>query len=41
MWEILSGKERGAKYRRLDLAQRRAVIEILRATKPDLPVTFR
>ncbi len=42
MWQILSGQERGARYRAaLSLADRRAIVEILRETKPDLPSYFR
>ncbi len=40
MWRILSGEERTAKYERLSLADRRAIVEILRDTKPDLPDYF-
>jgi hypothetical protein len=41
MWQILSGAERGTKYARLSLADRRAIVEILRDTKKDLPEYFR
>jgi hypothetical protein len=41
MWQILSGEERGAPYDRLTPADRRAVVEILRDTKKDLPAYFR
>ena len=40
MWKILSGDEKGAKYARLTLVDRRAVVEILRETKKDLPGYF-
>jgi hypothetical protein len=41
MWEILSGNERQARYRSaLSLADRRAIVEILRETKPGLPSYF-
>jgi hypothetical protein len=41
MWQILSGNERLARYRSaLSLADRRAIVEILRDTKPDLPAYF-
>jgi hypothetical protein len=40
MWDILSGAVRGQKYARLTLADRRAVVEILRDTKRDLPPYF-
>jgi hypothetical protein len=41
LWAILSGKAAGAQYRQLSAVDRRAVIEILRDTKPDLPAYFR
>ena len=41
MWLILSGAVVGARYERLSFADRRAVVEILRGTKPDLPDYFR
>jgi hypothetical protein len=42
MWEILSGTERQPRYRSaLSLADRRAIVEILRDTKPELPAYFR
>src|ERR1700678_417040 len=37
MWEVLSGAEKGTRYARLSLLDRRALIEILRETKPGLP----
>jgi hypothetical protein len=41
MWEVLSGEERGDRYRSaLSLADRRAIVEILRDTKRDLPAYF-
>jgi hypothetical protein len=40
MWEILSGEAKDAKYQRLTLADRRAVVEILRETKKGLPDYF-
>jgi hypothetical protein len=40
MWQILSGKDRAGKYARLSLADRQAVVEILLATKEDLPDYF-
>jgi hypothetical protein len=40
MWEIISGKERAGKYARLSSAERRAVVEILRETKKELPSYF-
>jgi hypothetical protein len=41
MWQILSGAEKGDRYARLSLADRQAVIEILRETKKGLPDYFR
>jgi len=41
LWAILSGKVADAQYRQLSAVDRRAVIEILRDTKPDLPAYFR
>jgi hypothetical protein len=41
LWEVLSGKDTDARYRRLSAPDRRAIVEILRATKPDLPAYFR
>jgi len=42
LWEVLSGQERGERYRSaLPLADRQSIIEILRDTKPDLPGYFR
>jgi hypothetical protein len=40
MWEVLSGAEKGTRYARLSLSERRAIIEILRETKPGLPGYF-
>jgi hypothetical protein len=40
MWKVLSGADAAAKYRRLSLADRRAIAEILRDTKRDLPPEF-
>jgi hypothetical protein len=41
MWQILSGNERQERYRAaLSLADRRAIVEILRDTKPGLPSYF-
>jgi hypothetical protein len=40
MWLVLSGKVPDAKYARLSLADRRAVIEILGETKPDAAAYF-
>jgi hypothetical protein len=41
LWAVLSGNIHDAKYARLSLADRRAVVEILRDTKLGLPVYFR
>jgi hypothetical protein len=41
MWEVLSGKESGPRYKGLSLADRRAIVEILLATKKGLPDYFR
>ena len=41
LWEILSGEDRSAPYRRLSAADRQAILEILRDTKDDLPGYFR
>ncbi len=41
MWQILSGQEKEKKYARLSPADRRAIVEILRDTKPDLPDYFK
>jgi hypothetical protein len=41
MWEILSGRERDPRYTTaLPLETRRAIVEILRDTKKDLPGYF-
>jgi hypothetical protein len=40
MWQILSGKDKSPKYARLSLADRLAVVEILRETKKNLPNYF-
>jgi hypothetical protein len=40
MWQILSGAERSDRYATLTQADRTAVIEILRDTKPGLPDYF-
>jgi hypothetical protein len=41
MWSVLTGKVRGDRYTRLTAADRQAVIEILRDTKPGLPDYFK
>jgi hypothetical protein len=40
MWQVLSGDERGDRYRALTVADRRAIVEILRDTKRGLPAYF-
>ena len=40
LWNVLSGKESDRKYSKLSADDRRAIIEILRATKADLPPYF-
>ena len=41
MWQVLSGRERDARYlSALSLADRQAIVEILRDTKKDLPAYF-
>jgi hypothetical protein len=41
MWEVLSGQERGERYQSaLPLADRQAIVEILKGTKKDLPPYF-
>jgi hypothetical protein len=40
MWDILSGKDRDKRYSRLSLADRTAVVDILRETKKGLPDYF-
>ena len=40
MWEILSGSSRDAAHARLAVADRRAIVEILRETKKGLPAYF-
>ena len=40
LWNVLSGKESDRKYSKLSAGDRRAILEILRATKTDLPSYF-
>jgi hypothetical protein len=40
MWDILSGRDRAARYARLSADDRLAIVEILRDTKADLPDYF-
>jgi hypothetical protein len=41
MWKVLSGENRSQRYARLSMSDRRAIVEILRDTKTDLPDYFR
>lgn len=41
LWRVLSGQEHGEPYSHLTLPDRRAIVEILRATKKDLPAYFK
>jgi hypothetical protein len=41
MWEVLSGKDTNKIYATLSAADKRAVVDILRETKKDLPTYFR
>jgi hypothetical protein len=40
LWEVLSGREQGERYNVISAADRQAILEILRETKPDLPEYF-
>jgi len=40
MWQVLSGAEKSNRYARLSLADRQAIVEILRDTKKGLPSYF-
>ncbi|MEQ1727067.1 MAG: hypothetical protein ABL982_01695 [Vicinamibacterales bacterium] len=40
LWHVLSGEAREVRYRALSLADRRAIVDILKDTKPDLPEYF-
>jgi hypothetical protein len=40
LWEVLSGREKQPRYKMLSLADRRAIVDILRETKPGLPAYF-
>ncbi|PWT82751.1 MAG: hypothetical protein C5B57_08155 [Blastocatellia bacterium] len=40
MWQVLSGQEKERRYARLTLANRQAIVEILRDTKKGLPEYF-
>ena len=41
VWDVLAGRDPAAKYARLTAADRRAVMEILKDTLPDLPPALR
>jgi hypothetical protein len=41
LWQILSGQETSKRYAKLTAADRQAITEVLRATKPGLPPYFR
>jgi hypothetical protein len=41
MWDVLAGRDPAAKYLRLAEPDRRAVMEILKETLPDLPAALR
>jgi hypothetical protein len=41
MWQVLSGEDTDTRYERLSAADRQAIVEILRETKPDLPEYFK
>jgi len=41
LWDVLSGKERGAKYSKLSSADRSAIVTILLETKRELPAYYR
>jgi hypothetical protein len=40
LWNVLSGADTAPRYRQLTMDNRRAIVEILRATKPGLPAYF-
>jgi len=40
LWYVLSGQDSAAKYQKLQVAERKAIVEILRDTKKDLPQYF-
>jgi hypothetical protein len=40
LWQVLSGKDRDKRYKHLSLADRQAIVDILRETKKDLPAFF-
>jgi len=40
LWQVLAGEASEPRYRSLSLADRQAIVQILRDTKPDLPAYF-
>jgi hypothetical protein len=40
LWQVLSGQDKDPRYARLSAADRRAIVEILRSTKKELPDYF-
>ena len=40
LWQVLSGQDRDKRYKHLSLADRQAIVEILRETKKGLPAFF-
>jgi hypothetical protein len=40
LWQVLSGTVRDPQYRHLSADDRRAIVEILKPTKPGLPASF-
>ena len=41
LYDVLTGRDQSDKFKRLSLDDRRAVLEILRETKPGLPEYFK
>jgi hypothetical protein len=41
LYDVLTGRDQSAKFKRLSAEDRRAVLEILRETKPGLPAYFK
>jgi hypothetical protein len=41
LYDVLTGTDQSEKFKRLSPADRRAVLEILRETKPGLPAYFK
>jgi len=40
LWQVLSGQDQAKPYARLTAADRAAIVDILRDTKPDVPDYF-